>query len=646
LHDLSKNEDGEENMKLKSLRLVNYRIHQDSTLDCGDATFVILRGRNMSGKTSFAEALSMNLANTTVSLPGDGKGFTKKISQNQQKAIITAEIQGTHLLRNTVTLQTNTSGRTVNTECLDDPDNNKIVNGFKNFLADRKAAILIATSTDYFSRLEEKAQTDLLAKLVLPAHYDFPKDKIEATNGFLDTPINFDAEPFEVITKAYKALYKERETINRQVKDFDIPGILPMPRGVDSETLQTQLTEIKAKRHNLQLERDTAVAKANEIEVKRVRLQTKIEGLRAELGKGKARLEHLETELLSAEQVQRFTATAAKATELSELNKSHSAYLGGMQVVNEQIGRLKQVSGMGATCPTCEQEINEAAIAKLIADLEKEYADADQKIQALDKQIEAIGDIGAAKESLRKHEAAVKEKITLEASLTETVKQGKATKAELEALPEASNATLPFNDPLATLQAQEERVNEQLRPVIAAEERASEIKRLTAQKEKLVAKAATLDTLVKFFDKDGVKKTLIEQYIGGFEDKLISVMDAWGYEASLSEDLRFEVVTKRGYSGPVKELSGAEDFIFKAAFQCAVSIAAGIKLVVIDEVEELGEDIRNALFVTVYDLIDKGLLDQAILIGYSLDKTIPPKEKRAPGSKYFFVTDGTVEELK
>jgi DNA repair exonuclease SbcCD ATPase subunit len=317
-----------------------------------------------------------------------------------------------------------------------------------------------------------------------------------------------------------------------------------------------------------------------------------------------------------------------------------------MIAVNEQISRLKDISEKGATCPTCDQSIDATKIAGLVADLEKEYAEADQKIQALDKQIEAIRDIGAAKESLRKHEAAVKEKITLEASLTETVKQGKATKAELEALPEASNATLPFNDPLATLQAQEDKVNEQLRPVIAAEERAEERKRLTTQLEKLQKKASTLESLVKYFDKDGIKKTLIETYIGGFEDKLISVLEAWGYEASLSEDLRFEVVTKRGYSGPVKELSGAEDFIFKAAFQCAVSIAAGIKLVVIDEVEELGEDIRNALFVTVYDLIDKGLLDQAILIGYSLDKTIPPKEKRAPGSKYFFVTDGTVEELK
>jgi len=638
-------------MRLKSLRLQSYRTHQDSTLNIGDATFVVVRGPNGGGKPSFADGLSMNVTSTTVSLPSDGKGFLDKLYQvdgkSADKAIVTAEIQGVHLLRNTMTLNSNSSGRTSKTECLDDPDNKKIINGFENFLKDRKAALLIAINTTYYARLEPKEQANLLAKLVLPAHYDFPKDKMDAVEDMLgEGKVDFDAEPFTVITGAYKLLHKERETINRQVKDFVIPDALPMPKGVDSESLQTKLTEIKTKRHNLQLERDTAVATANNIEVKRGKLQTKIEGLRAELGKGKARLEQLESEILSAEDIKRFTATAAKASELAELNKSHSAYFGGMQVVNEQISRLKDISEKGATCPTCDQDIDAGKIATLIADLEKEYAEADQKIQALDTKIEAIGDINAAKESLRKHEAAVKEKITLEASLTETVKAGKATKAELEALPEAVNATLPFNDPLATLQAEEDKVNEQLRPVIAAEERAAERTRLTEQLTKLQKKAATLDMLVKYWDKDGVKKTLIEEYIGGFESKLCEVMSAFGYESSLSEDLRFEVKTARGYIGPVKEISGAEEHIFKAAFQCAVSIAAGIKLVVIDEVEEIGEDIRMNLYSKIYSLIRDGLLDQAILIGYSLDKTLPDPKRRAPGSKYFFVTDGTVEELK
>jgi DNA repair exonuclease SbcCD ATPase subunit len=290
-------------MRLTKLNLKNYRIHQDSTLDCGDATFCVVRGPNGGGKTSFADAFSMNVANTTVSLPSDGKGFLSKLYQvdgkSADKAVVTAEIQGTHLLRNTMTLNSNSSGRTSKTECLDDPDNKKIINGFENFLKDRKEALLIALNTTYYARLEPKEQANLLAKLVLPAHYDFPKDKMDTVEDMLgEGKVDFDAEPFTVITCAYKLLHKERETINRQVKEFTIPDALPIPKGVDSESLQTQLTEIKAKRHNLQLERDTAVTTAHNIEVKRATLQTKIEGLRTELGKGKARLEHLETEIL------------------------------------------------------------------------------------------------------------------------------------------------------------------------------------------------------------------------------------------------------------------------------------------------------------------------------------------------------------
>jgi DNA repair exonuclease SbcCD ATPase subunit len=280
----------------------------------------------------------------------------------------------------------------------------------------------------------------------------------------------------------------------------------------------------------------------------------------------------------------------------------------------------------------------------LIVDLKKEYADADAKIQDADRKIEAIGDVQAALSSIQKHNEAVKEKTEIEKSLAETVETGKATRAELNALGEAVNATLPFNDPLVKLQSEEDKVSEQLRPVIAAEERAKERARLTEQLGKLQKKAATLNELVGYFDKDGVKADLIKKHIGGFEDKMNSVLAAWGYKASLTMDpFSFEVTTKRGYSGPVKELSGAEEHIFKVAFQCAVSIAAGIGLVVIDEVEELGEDIRKNLYQCVFSLIQDGKLEQAIMIGFSLDKTLP--KPQAPGSRYFYVTDGTVEEL-
>jgi len=631
-------------MKIGKLRIQSYRNHSDTLLDFTGASLVVVRGANASGKSSIGQSISVNLTNTTMGLDNQGKGFVSKIRTGDAKAVITAEIQGKHLLRNTVILNTNTSGRTSDVECLDEPDDNKIVNGFSNFLKDRKPDLLIATNTDHFSRQDDKEQTNLIAKLVLPAHHDFPEDKVTAVNGLLDTPIDFNGAPFDVITAAYKALYKMRETVNRQVKDFTIPDALPIPQGVDSVSLQTKLTDIREQRTKLQAERDAAVAAANEIEVKRGKLQTKIEGLQADLKRNKEKLASVETRILAPEKLAGYSLLAARKDELATLQKSHTDLRNLLSAIDVQIGRFERISEQGSTCPTCDQDIDSVKIASLIADLKKEYADADAKIQDTDKKIESIGDVGSALSSIQRHNEAVKEKSEIEKSLSETVETGKATRAELNALGEAVNATLPFNDPLVKLQSEEDKVSEQLRPVIAAEERSKERERLTEQLGKLQKKATTLDMLVKWFDKDGIKAELIKKHIGGFEDKINSVLSAWGYKASLTMDpFVFEVTTKRGYAGPVKELSGAEEHIFKVAFQCAVSIAAGIGLVVIDEVEELGEDIRQNLYSTCYRLIQSKKLEQAIMIGFSLDKTLPSPQ--APGSRYFYVENGTVEEL-
>lgn len=632
-------------MRVTKIRLQNYRNHVDTTLDLGDSRFIVVRGRNAAGKTTIGEAISVNTTSTTVSLGTQGNDFVSKIKQGEKKAVITCEIQGQHLLRNVVTLNINTSGRTTSTECVDDPENNKVVTGFRNFLSDRKNALLVACNTEFFPSLDQKGKTNLLAKLVLPAHHDFPADKIEATNSLLDTPINFCGEPFDVIASAHKQLYKVRETVNRQVKEFVIPDALPLVKGVDSASLQNELVSVRAKRQTLSTDRDKAVQAANEVEVKRGRLQAKIDGLQDKLREEKEELAGAELSILLPEQIEDLKVIAAKAEVLAQLNLQRSSHVGGIKIANEQIDRLTGITENGATCPTCDQTIDSEKIASLVAELKQEIASVKKDIEAIDEKIKAIGGVQEAINSIKEHEDAVKEKAEIEASLIKTVKEGKETRAALNALGEKEDATLPFNDPLTILQTQEDKIVEQLRPVIAAEERAKEIEKLTAQLTKLQKKALTLDTLVKYFDKDGIKADLIKKYIGGFESKVNYVLDAWGYKTSLSPDLSgFDVTTSMGYVGPVKELSGAEEHEFKAAFQCAVSIAAGINLVVIDEVEELGIDIRQNLFTKVYGLIQSGKLEQAIFIEFSLDKTLP--NPQAPGSKYYYVTDGTVEELK
>ena len=633
-------------MRLRKLRLQNFRLHQDTTLDLADAQFVCIRGKNMSGKSSIAQGLSLNLTSTTMGLGASGQDFVDKIKDGEKKAVITTEIQGQHILENVVTLNLNTSGRTKVVKCLDAPDETKFVKGFENFLSRYNDALRISINTDYFGRLDEKSKQNLMAKLVLPLRYDFPKDKIEDVVKMLgEGVINFDGEPFAVIELGYKKVYKERETINRQLKEFIIPDALPIPKGVDSVSLQNELEVIRHNRKIIQHDRDAAVAKANEVEVARGKLQTKIEHLQAEVKKGADRLKELGSKILPEDGIASLEKVASRKEERERLKSERSILASAIETSEAQVERLEAIADKGATCPTCDQEIDASRIAKLVADLVIEIGDARKSLHKIDGDLSGLGDIDTAVASLEAHKDAVHEKSTIEESITETVRIGKETRTNLNALGEKQDATLQFNDPLGTLQAKEDKIVEQLRPVITAEERAKDIKAKTEQFEKLEAKAKTLQDLVVYFDKDGIKAKLIAEYIGSFQNKLNSVLGAWGYTASLSNDLsNFNVTTPRGYIGPVKEISGAEEHIFKIAFQCAVSIAAGIKLVVIDEVEELGEDIRQNLFQTIEGLIQDGVLEQAILIGFSLDKTVP--DPKAPGSKYFFLTEGTVEELR
>lgn len=634
-------------MKLKSLRLQNYRIHKESTLPLGDASFVVVRGQNMAGKTSFAEALSMNLANTTVSLAGDGKGFKAKISQSEKEATITAEIQGQHLLRNTMTLSVGAAGRTSEIECIDSPDDKDVVNRFKNFLTDRRAALLISLNTDYFGKLEEKAQADLLAKLVLPAHHKFPQDKKDAVEAMLGTgKIDFDANPFDVITKAYKALYDERKTVNVKVRDFVIPDALPMPKDVDSASLQTSLDQARKEKGRLQAERDQAVAKANEVEVKRGKIETNLTNLRAKVDEEKKKLTALESAILDAEALSRLAAVAGKKAELDQLNETRTAANTGINTLDAQITKFNKIAGQGANCSLCDQPIDSEKIAAMIASFQEEIAASKSSIVSIDEKIKALGDVAGALASIEKHNKAVKDKDELEASILETVKTGKATRAELDALGPKVDATAPFTQPLADVETKITSILEKLGPVAAAEQRAKDIKEKTDQLEKLQKKAAILDSLTKYFDTDGVKAELIKTHIGGFENKVNTVLDAFGYKTLINESLDFNLTTARGYVGPVKELSKAEKQLFYPAFQCAVSIAAGIGMVVIDDMDTYLKEtgLRSGMYGSIFNLIKSGQLEQAIMIEASVDEAVP--KPQAPGSRYFFITDGTVEELK
>ncbi len=635
-------------MKIKSIRLQGIRNHTDSIIDIGNDSFVVIRGVMGSGKSSIAQGLSLNVAQSTMDLSADGKGFVSKIKRGENKGVITAEIQGKHLIRNAVTLDAVKSERSSYVECLDNPDEKGIIIGFANFLKAKREALLVATNTQYLLSVKDEATLkNILAKLVLPAHHDFPEDKIAAVNSALGTGIiDFSGEPFGIIEKTYKLLYKERETVNRQVKDFVVPDALSAPQGVDSAALQVKLNQAREERQKLSNDRDEAVRKGNEIEVKRTRLQTRIESLQTKITEETNRLKTATENILSDAKVKSLTKIAESKESLAKLERERTILASTISDLTKECARLNEVAEIGDSCPTCGQNIEGELLVKMLAKSVTGRQEALQRDTEILRQMQELGDVTGAVSSLGKHETAIKEKAAIESILAEKSKLLKADRTELDALGMRGDPTQAFVQPLADVESKINAVLAQLQPVIAAEQRKVEIESKTVQLKKLQVKAASIDSLVKYFDKDGVKKELIDENIGQFEDDINEVLGVCGYETTLCmEPFSFEVKTPTADFGPMKELSKAERQLFLPAFQCAVSIAAGINMVVVDDMDTYLKEtgLRGKVYGKLYELISKGLLEQVIMIEASSDDKLP--NPQAPGSCYFFVEGGTVRRL-
>jgi DNA repair exonuclease SbcCD ATPase subunit len=489
---------------------------------------------------------------------------------------------------------------------------------------------------------DEDAQKNLLAQLVLPVRYDFPKDTIADVEKFLgEGVVNFNGEPFAAINLAYKKLFDERKDANKKVKEFIIPAALPAPQGVNSESLKSQLSTLKEARQKQSVERDAASKKANEGALKQARAKAKIETLEAVLKANKDSLRSLEANILpdpSAVQ-----EVASHKAECDRLLAEQQRLTNAQEAAKKEQARINQISSMGSTCPTCDQEIDEVKLTQLMTESATERTRLANEYVKVTQSLGALGDVDGAAAKLEKHNTALAEKTEFAAKIEEQEKELKSAKNEADKDVGGLFDSSTFDNTIADTDSKIETILQQIQPVIAAEEREKDIATKKEQLTKLEAKATKLDKLVKYFDKDGVKAKLIADHIGGFEIKCNEVLSSWSYSCSLSiEPFKFEITDYRGVSTPLIELSGAEELMFYAAFQCAVSRTAGIGFVVIDRVDTLLPDLRPALYKHLYGMIENNILDQIILLVADTSEQVP----KLANSAFYMIEEGNIRRLQ
>jgi len=627
-------------MRLTKLHLVNFRVHADTVMDCGNSSYVVVRGKNFAGKSSIGQALSMCLTPSTTGLDAQGRGFTSKIKRGASKAVITADIQTKrYLVRRVVTLNAGSAGRIQQSACVNDPDWSPIP--FDRKLETSKAALTVALNTDAFLRMDEKDQKNLLAGLALPDHYDFDKDIVAEVDEVLgEGAVNFDGEPFYAIQQAYKFLFQERQVINRQVRDFMIPDPIPMPAGANSQELQDQLTALRVSRREKQQERDRAVAEAGRAEIGRTQAKAKAQTVQYQIDDEEHRKQSIEAFLLPDESMVALQKVVLRRGELDEALAEKQQIEEVIDDYLRRLGRLDDMPEAGKDCPTCGQFIDPQKLEQAVAGLTAELHEAKNRNQTAHQKIMALRDVQEAVEAIERHDGALREL----AAIANRVEEKRAVlAAQMAAVPEAVLFDFqPYDRSIAEYDAEIEKLSAELRPLIVAEERRKEVAVRVEQLTALKVKAASLDRLVKYFGKDGIKAKLIGEYIGGFEAKLNEVLGAWNYSCAVSIDpYTFDVTNARGDVIPTRELSGAERIMFSSALQCAVSWTANIGLVVIDEIATLLPELRPTLNRRLHEMIRQHYLEQVILLVSDVSEQIPDLEDAA----IFMVENGEVRKL-
>ncbi len=630
-------------MKIKRLEIVNFRKHVHSVLEL--EPFSVIKGGNHQGKSSIAQAISMVTTPSTMGLDATGRGFVTKIKRGASKAVLIADIQGSvHLVQRTVTLNTNTTGRTDSSICLDDETWHP--SPFEKKLAERKAELAVILNTDRYFTLSEEAQKSLLAKLALPKQYDFAAETVADVKKILgEDVLDFSGEPFSVIEKAYKLLYKEREVVNRQVKNFVVPDALP-PVAVDGSTLQAKLTTAREMQKAIAKERDEAIRKANEDNVSNVKLQGKVDSLTEKLKTERENITKI-TGILTKAKGEHLTSIAAGRSALDALENERKQLHTKIAVKRSKLQTYVNIAGaIGETCPTCQQEIDGNKINDLRISAQVELDTLLARNAQVVSEIAALGDVAGAEKALADHAIAKSAKMAIDATVAGLTTQLEEAKEELAKTPQVTTETevfIKFTKPLDEVDAEITDLLEKASPAIAFEERRKEIEAKTLQLGRLKEKAFKVDLLVKFFDKDGIKSVLLAEHVGGFVEKMKPIMDAFGYKVILDiePEFQFIVMDADNVMTPVKELSDSEKLMFAIALQAAVSRVAGIGIVVADRLDTFVPEERTKANKALYMLVKDGLLDQVVAIVSDTSET----KGNLPNSAFFFVEQGTVRRL-
>ena len=664
-------------MKIKSLSIFNIRNHLHTDLELAKLNFFV--GQNNAGKSGLLAAIEWVLTGKCQWTDRGGRGAAELISQGQREAAVTMEVEGVgsilrtmppHSLRLGSFQGKNAQGAILNQLGTDEERLSSTLNA-GSFLslpqADQRAYLFRAFGLQFTSNLVAQKLASWLRG------NGYPEQQAEAlaarVKGYYPPGFTGGPEVLEVMEKRAKEIRKDlkREKQRAEAALAELAEV-----GLDAAAVAQQIEQNKQQLKILRQRREELLGAVDQPQLvgRRQGLVQKIHSLEGRIQKAIAQRLELEERLqrLGPED-QWGRDSQQREQELQQVIQGLNARVTALQTQTAQLetrlatlyGAAHALASQERRCPLAPEYIpcglSEQQVADLLEQLNGEYGTAQTELQAsqarlaqLNAQIkEAQGELLQVKQQQERAKKGLLlkgELNTLQLLMDQFTTEKDDLAEELAALPEPPSAaqktaTVAELEQLADQMAAAEEKLVQAGEQVALQRRQEELQReLTMLSEE----TAAMEVLVKALGPSGVLPELLagilDPFLGRANDRLARLTGG-AYRLAMGPDMNLFCRVKSGAILPLKLLSKSEQLRVGIAIQEALSHAAGLSFLAIDEADMLDPENRQlltALLLDIYDEYDQVLVFTTVGAG-------KPEPPLLEGVKLFWVEDGRVAEV-
>lgn len=554
-------------MKITKLTLKDFRCHDELELDLGRFNFIF--GANHAGKSSIEMAIEFLLTGRCSKTDTAGRGSEDLIRLGAKGLDASAEIDTGLAAAWRVERLKSPRGHELRLQgagMLPLPEAQKLLCQRIGASAEVIGAVLHAGR---LWELPPGEQKWLLASVLVAEDIPVPEEIRNAMEAVKYEVVSA-VKPGE-IPALYKMAYEDRTGVNRALRELGNLEEPELPANIPAEArVKQDLAVARAEVSRLVREREQLLAKHNHAADERERLT---EALRIQ-----------ERNVLPEAEVKRLENLLEDLPELRVVANTLATLEPRMadkeRLRDELQGLVKKMA-----CPTCHRTITKKDLDEILKPI-----------------LEDITAIGKQVVLLRKESVDLAEAETADAQLVADRKSAfeignlKAQLGKLPPIGELSD-TSAIAASIAELNARIPKGEKLLVHVSGIMKARRAWEESVAKKANLEAELAALETLIAFFGPDGAQKKATGDKLGPFLGRVNVALRKFGYQAEIKME-PFEI-TCRDLAAQrelkVSQLAESERLHFSVAFQAALAMVVGLRMIVVDRADMLDAENRRAL---------------------------------------------------